>query len=269
MSVKAEGIEELVPLGQTGISEGDILRQVETLCHSTAFEKRRNAKKLLKYLVSQALIGRVPRVGEIAAAVLGKRNLDRGDAQVRTETGKLRRHLAQHYASVEAKRDEIRFNIPPRQYIVFAPRMPAGDPGSRTPGHSGSRMLAAILEPQDKAQVYQRVTVRGRIDRLHPDLRAWLVVETPVGDNYPQCRVSRSGPEWEHDVRIGLVQWASDEGARYIIHLVATDADGDFEFYRYLKSGRDGFGPLLPTDSRIVDSKHVTRRDIRPDTQSA
>jgi hypothetical protein len=133
----------------------------------------------------------------------------------------------------------------------------------RIPDRSDRHPHAAILEPADHAEVYQRVTVRGRIDGLHPDLQAWLVVGTPVGDHYPQCRVSRSAPEFEHEVRIGLLQWGSNEGAEYVIHLVAAQADGDAAFYHYLKSGRDGFGPLLPTDSQVLDSKRVTRRDLR------
>lgn len=109
--------------------------------------------------------------------------------------------------------------------------------------------------------------VRGRIDVLHPDLRPWLIVETPVGDHYPQCWISRSKPDWESEVRIGLVQWGADEGAVYVIHLVAVGIEGDAAFYTYMKSGRDGFGPLLPADCLMLDKKRVTRCDIRPPNQ--
>jgi hypothetical protein len=67
----------------------------------------------------------------------------------------------------------------------------------------------------------------------------------------------------ENEVRIGLVTRGTDEGAVYVIHLVAVGIEGDCAFYNYVKSGRDGFGPLLPADCLMLDKKRVTRRDIR------
>lgn len=151
--------------------------------------------------------------------------------------------------------------------MIHAPKPLARNP--QATHSSKSRMVGIILEPAEGGEVYQRVTVRGRIDALHPDLRIWLVVETPVGDHYPQCRVSRKSEQWESEVRIGLLQWGSNEGAEYVIQLVAADADGDAAFYQYLKSGRDGFGPLLPTDSTVLDSRRVVRRDLRPHAPQA
>jgi hypothetical protein len=266
MRYSETNLDGFVPLGQAGIPEPEIRRQLKTLLHSTAFENKRNSKKLLEYLVNKAIAGHVPSQAEIARDVFGKKHLNRGDAQPRGETGKVRAFLAEHYASTEAQPGEIRFYIPPRQYGVFAPKRPSAEP---LPLRRDSLPIAVITEPQNNVEVYQRVTVQGRIDVLNFDLRVWLVVRTPGGDLYPQCRVSRNNPEWEQEVRIGRLQWGSDEGAEYEINLVAADGDGDCAFHQYLKSNRDGFGPLLPSDVTVLDAKRVTRRDIRPNQPRA
>jgi hypothetical protein len=251
--------EEFVPLALSGIPEEESLRQVEILNRSPAFENQGNPRKLLKFLVEQAIAGKTP-----SAAALSKlfRPIPKADDEmVRTVAGELRRRLKSHYEE-NAKPGEIHFDIPPRQYGVFAPKAATAPPQFPTPS---ARAVASISEPAQDALVHQRVPVRGRIDVLHPDLRPWLVVETPVGDHYPQCWISRSSPEWEKEVRIGLVSWAADENAVYVIHLVAVSIEGDSAFYTYMKSGRDGFGPLLPNDCIFLDKKRVTRRDIRPE----
>lgn len=258
----------MVLLGQAGYLAADIRRQVKTLCHSTAFEGKKIQKELLEYLVEKALAGKVPRAVDIATELFGKEDLYPGDSHVRGAAGLLRKCLAKHYASSEVQPGEIRLELPDQQYFILAPRAPAAVQEAAPLVRSDSRIAASILEPADGAEVYQRLTVKGSIEALHPDLRAWLVVGTPVGDHYPQCRVSRSSPQFEHEVRIGRLQQGSDEGAEYVIHLVAADADGDSAFYNYLKSGRDGFGPMLPSDAIVLDSKRVTRRDIRPEMQS-
>jgi hypothetical protein len=254
---------EWVLLGQAGIPKPEIDRQVETLCHSPAFDDRDKARELLRYLVDEAVAGRVPSVVEIARGAFGRKDFDSSDPYVRSVAGKLRESLTRHYDE-HAKPGEIQFKLPTGQYFILAPRARAVHHEPAPFVRPDNRPVASILEPVQNAEVYQRVTVKGQIDYLSLDLRAWLVVGTPVGDNYPQCRVSRNSPEWEHEVRIGLLQWGSNEDAEYEIKLVAADADGDSEFYQYLKSGRDGFGPLLPTDSLVLDAKMVTRRDLRP-----
>jgi hypothetical protein len=246
---------ELVAIRNAGIPEAAILQQVETLCRSVTFENQGNPKKLLRYLVEQAIAGNVPRASEISRVVFSS---PPDSPLVRQEARKLRNLLALHYET--AKEGEIRLGIPPKQYGVFAPKLATATAQFPTPP---ARSVARILEPAQDAQVHQRVAVRGRIDVLHPDLRPWLIVETPVGDHYPQCWVSRGAPEWEHEVRIGLAQWGADEGAVYVIHLVAVSIEGDTAFYTYMKSGRDGFPPLLPADCLLLDKKRVTRRDIR------
>ena len=261
---KPKPSEEWVPLWQAGIPETDIRRQVETLCHSTAFENQSNAKNLLRHLVEKSLSGTMPRVAEIAREVFGKKNFDAGDSQVRVETGHLRDYLAEHYASAEAKPEEIEFSIPPRQYVIFAPKSSSSE--SLSPRRIEPRTGAAITEPEEDALVYQRVKVRGYIEGLDLDLRAWLVVRTPCGDLYPQCRVSRNQPEWEQEVRIGRRQWGSDENTVHEIDLVAADVDADVAFHLYLKSNRDGFGPLLPSDCRVIAARKVMRRDLRPES---
>ncbi|HEV2642813.1 MAG TPA: toll/interleukin-1 receptor domain-containing protein [Candidatus Elarobacter sp.] len=129
-----------------------------------------------------------------------------------------------------------------------------------------------IVAPKDNEEVHQRIVVRGTIYALHSDLRAWLVVKTPVGDLYPQGRVTRNEPDWEREVRIGLAQWGADEGAVYEIHLVAAGPDADYQFDRYLRGegpSRDGLGPLWPGDATILDRTCVIRRDLRhPDIAS-
>lgn len=265
--VKWKSSDDLVPLAVANIAEEEVSAQVETLCHSPAFENQENARKLLRYLVGPNLAGKEPTPREIALSGLGMQNFGPGDSHVRNTANKLRECLEEHYASAEAKPGEIRLWLPARRYWIQTPKPLAGN--AQSPRPTKSRMVGVIVEPAEMAEVYQRVTVRGRIDALHPDLRAWLVVETPVGDHYPQCRVSRKNPQWECEVRIGLLQWGSNEGAEYVIQLVAADADGDSAFYQYLKSGRDGFGPLLPTDSTVLDSRRVTRRDLRPQAPRA
>jgi hypothetical protein len=169
--------------------------------------------------------------------------------------------MVEHY-KIHAKSEEIRLVIPEREYFVLAPKVPEMTK-TQSLVRSDDALPTVILEPADQAEVNQRVTVKGRIEGLNLDLRAWLVVRTPCGDLYPQCQVSRNSPDFESEVRIGLVQWGADEGAEYEINLVATRVDGDNAFYQYLKSGRDGFGPLLPADALVLDAKRVTRRDIR------
>lgn len=254
---KGDPVPHPVPLWQAGIAQADIDRQLEKLLHSEALEGKGSEKRLLRHLVGESLAGNGQRLSVSAITKALFREYVPGDSRVRGDTAKLRWFLDAYYAS-EAGAGELRFTIPTRQYAVHAPR--ASAPIDASPQ---ARPAACILEPAADAEVYQRVPVRGRIDALDLDLRPWLVVRTPVGDLYPQCRVRRKSPEWEEEVRIGLLQWGRDEGAVYEINLVAAGADGDVEFYQYLKSNRDGFGPLLPTDCTVLDAKRVTRRDIR------
>ena len=253
--------DDLVPLWQAGIPRADIEAQLDKLCHSYALEGKGAEKNLLKNLVRESLAGNVGRlhVSEITTALF--RHSVPGDSRVRGDAGKLRGYLDTYYASAEAKLGEIRFAIPERQYVVYT--LKASGKSAET--HTLQAAAAArILEPARGAEVHQRIPVRGTIDALDLNLRPWLVVRTPVGDHYPQCRVRRKGPEWEEEVRIGRLQWGSDEDAIYEILFVAADADGDLEFYQYLKANRDGFGPILPTDCLVLDTCPVTRRDIRP-----
>lgn len=255
--------DEFVPLAQAGIPHPDIERQLEKICHSEALENRHAKKKLLRHLVRESLAGNVQglRVAPLTESLYGP--YYSGDSRARVDTNKLREHLDEYYASPESEPGELRFTIPAGQYVVYTSRASGKKEAARAP-RAPKPSVAGILEPVGNAEVHQRVPVRGRIDALDLNLRPWLVVRTPVGDHYPQCRVRRdSRPEWEEEVRIGLLQWGADEGAVYEILLVAADADGDAAFYQYLKSGRDGFGPMLPTDCTVLDAKRVTRRDIR------
>ena len=251
--------EEMVLLGQAGIPRSEIDRQIENICSSKALDGQGKTRDLLRLLVEEALAGRVPRPTEIAEK-LGKLDYEDGDPYVRTTTGRLRESLKEYYQTC-ARRGEIRIEVPKGQYFVLGSK---ARKDRRPPLADGAiQFKVSIEDPKDLVEVNHRVIVKGRIDSLDFDVRVWLVVRTPIGDLYPQCQVSRKTSEWEHEVRIGLLQWGRDEGAEYEIYLVATRADGDVAFYQYLKSGKDGFGPLLPTDAVVLDAKRVIRRDIR------
>jgi hypothetical protein len=253
--------EHLVPLGQAGIKENQIEAQVETLCRSTAFENQKRCKTLLRYLWPLSLDGKEPSPREIALEGLGMQNFDPGSANVRNIANKLRDCLKEHYASAETNPREVRLVLPHQRYLLHVPKSQARELQPRLP--SVSRVVSAILEPAENADVYQQVTVRGRIDALHPDLRVWLVVETPSGMYYPQCRVSRASPEWQYEIRVGYFERGSNDGIEFLIHLVAADYDGDFRLYECVKAGRDGYGSALPRDCSVLNSRAVTRRDIR------
>jgi hypothetical protein len=258
MSTKKEKQEELVPLVQSGIPKKDIQAQVEILLHSTALEGQGNAKKLLKFLVRKAILGKRPTMVELST--LFRPVYKPSDPLVRGSARKLRSCLAEHYLN-HAEATELRLHVPPYQYGVFAPKAPTG---RRQAVNLDTRAIATILEPVQGAEVYRRVTVRGRIDALHPDLRPWLVIETPDGGGfYPQHWISRESPEWEWDVYAGRAQHGIDDGGLFVIHLVAVTIDGDSIFYQFTKSGGDLFGSFLPADCIILDSKNVIRRDRR------
>ena len=260
MSESKDHAPAVVPLAQAGLRKEGVDEQLKTLLHSEALERKAAVKKLLGHLVRESFAGNVENLRSRKICEFLYPRHKAAASQLRGDIGKLRKCLDAHYSSSEAMPGEIRFTIPEGQYVVDAPRAshPTAAPPAGRPGAA-----ARIFEPAADAEVHQRVPVRGRIDSLNIDLRPWLVVRTPGGDLYPQCRVRRNGPEWEEEVRIGLLQWGADEGAIYEINLVAADADGDAAFYQYMKSGRDGFGPLLPTDCVVLDAKKVTRRDIR------
>ena len=255
--------DAFVPLGQTGIPKADIEKQLEKLLRSETFEGKRSEKRLLTHLVRESFAGNTARlrVADITRALF--RRYDRGDSRVRGDTGRLRDYLDAYYASPEAKPGEIRFTIPERQYVVYAPRA-AGASADQSAGGSGVPAIGRILEPGAEADVHQRVVVRGRIDSLDADLRPWLLVRTPSGVLHPQSRVSRKKPEWEGEVIIGRAQVGLDEGYAYEIMLVAADAEGEALFHEYLKTGEYGFGKVLPADCTVMDSRRVVRRDVRP-----
>jgi len=161
---------EWVLLGQAGYPAAAVMAQVERLSNSRPFDDGEQARILLPYLVQEALAGRVPQPVDIAAA-LGKLQFDTRDPFVRTAMGRLRDRMEKYYSQC-ARRSEIHLTIPDGNYIVFAPRNTAGaeDVGADIPA------IASILEPSERAEVYRRAIVRGRIDALDPDLRVWLVV---------------------------------------------------------------------------------------------
>jgi hypothetical protein len=247
--------EEIVLLGQAGWSKEAIDLQVARICSSRAFDNQELSRKLLRYLVAEALLGRVPHPPDIEANIKDKEKVSRG--YVRAAAFRLRRCLKQY--NREAKPTEIRLEVPDEEYFVLTPRNTEVlvDPDV-TPS-------VRILEPPEKADVFKSVMVRGRIDALHPDLRAWLVVLASDGFYYPQCRVSRLSPSWSYEVRIGRMEWGKTDGVEFAILLVAADVDGDFEFHGALKARVDGFGTRLPADVRVLDSRRVIRRDIRPE----
>jgi hypothetical protein len=251
-----------VPLAQAGIPRPEVEWQLEKLRGSRALEGKHSEKNLLEYLVRESLAGNLNRlrVPTITDELFGK--YLPGDSRARREAGKLRKHLEEYYASSAAQPGEVRFTIPDGQYVVHAPKA-AGAIIQSQSQKAQEGPIARIFDPAMDAEVHQRVSVRGRIEVLNLDLRAWLVVKTPSGQLYPQCRVRRNNPNWQEEVRIGYVVWGSEEGIAFEITLVAADAEGDAAFYQYLKSGEDGFGPLMPADCEVLDTIRVIRRDIR------
>ena len=263
MSAAKEQQKQWVPLAHSGIPEKDIQAEVEILCHSAAFENQGNAKKLLRFLVGKAILGQTPSMRELSK--LFRQIPIPSDNLVRNAAGGLRLCLAEHYQT-EAKATEIHLDVPPSQYGVFTPKAPTG---RRQAAKLDTRAVATILEPVQGTEVYRRVTVRGRIEALHPDLRPWLVIETPEGGGfYPQHWVSRESPEWEWDIYAGRAQHGIDDGGLFVIHLVAVTIDGDSIFYQFTKSGGDLFGSFLPADCIILDSKNIIRRDRRDKRKS-
>ena len=240
--------DELILLGQAGYSQTAVREQVERLCSSNALKRCR----LLKYLVEEALAGRIPKVADVAVVVAGPGS-DSGQTNARTEKGRLAKELEAYYAQ---HHDEIYLVIPDGDYAVFA-RKRKSLPADGAP-------IASILEPADGTDAYARVTVRGVIEELDADLRLWLVVQVPDGSYYPQCRVSRRSSSWEHSVRVGRLQWRESEGFPFEILLVALDTDGDYDFDEYQKHYGDGFGMNLPRNAKILDTRQVIRRDHRP-----
>ena len=197
--------DTFAPLAQAGLAKARVDAQLEKIRHSDTFAKKRAEKDLFKHLVEESWEGRVAglKAAQITTRVFGKSPL--GDSRVRGETGRLRDDLDQYYAK-EAKRGEIRFAIPERQYVVYAARVTDSRPDWR-PGKLATGAVARILEPGIDAEVHSTVVVRGRIESLHLDLRVWLVVKEPDGPLHPQCRVSRNAPDWEAVVRIGRLSF--------------------------------------------------------------
>jgi hypothetical protein len=257
-------LQNLVLLGQSGIPVGAIEQQIEIITRSPAFEGKYRTKELLQYLVEQAVAGKVPRVADVARAVFKKEQFFNDDAIVRNTLSKLRELLEEHYKE-HAKAGEIQFHIRPREYLVFAPPRPTGNNSSTIRRQSNGASENYISSPENNAEVHHLTTISGRLDALSLDTHAWLVTMIPNGVYYPACRVSRETLEWEHQVRLGLGRWGTDEGTVYEVHLIAAGDDGDYQFYRYLKSGRDGFSSHMPTDCRLLDKKRFIRRDNRPD----
>jgi hypothetical protein len=254
--------EQLVFLGQAGWPEEVINEHVKKMCSSTAFDDGDQARILLSYLVSEALAGHLIDAEDIARE-LGKRDFGKGDPFVRAAMQRLRRRMQNYYAAI--RRHPLQLAIPSETYLVMTWRFVA----TRTELPQSSSLdipvIASIVEPGERAEVYRRVLVRGRIDALDPDARPWLIVLAPDNFYYPQCRVSRRSPFWEAPVTIGRVQWGETDGMEFDIVLAAAGVDGDFAMESYMKNHGDGYGTRLP-DSQIIASRRIIRRDIRPES---
>jgi hypothetical protein len=247
----------LVFLGQAGWPEAVVRAHVKEMCESAAFHKRVQARHLVDYLVREALSGHL-LYPEDVALTLGKRDLDKRDPIVRTAMRRLRAGMKEFYATV-SKKGGMRLVIPEETYLVLAPRN--GSPQTSV----NIATIAAILEPAEREEVYSRVVVRGRIDSLDPDARPWLVVLASDAYYYPQCRVTRRSASWEYEVRIGRMQWGETDGVEFKIMLVAAGRDGDFDIEAYVKRNGEGYGTRLPTDTEVVVTRTVIRRDMRPE----
>lgn len=243
-------------LGQAGWPKAVVDAHIEKMCTSTAFYKGDQARNLLEYLVKQAFKGRLIYPEDVAAEALGKLRFDARAAIVRAAMLRLRGKMHDYYETFPRKHG-LRLVIPEETYLVLAPPNDSPQLSVNIPA------IASILEPVERAEVYQRVTVRGCIDSLDPDARPWLIVLAPDSFYYPQCRVSRRSPSWECEVRIGRVQWGETDGVEFDIMLAAANVDGDFDLEAYMKRKGDGYGKRLP-DTEVIATRRVIRRDIRP-----
>lgn len=124
--------------------------------------------------------------------------------------------------------------------------------------------VALILSPTNGAKVPRHPLVSGRTDRLHPDFRLWLAVETPDGHLYPQYPLTRSPGGWAQEVRIGRTPAGLDKGYEFIIMLVAVGADANYLFEKHFRGdikSDDGLRDIRPSDMIILDSRRVLRGD--------
>jgi hypothetical protein len=151
--------DDLVPLAQAGVSSTDVERQLARLCDSGMLGRADCVKDLLRHLVRESLANNVRRlnVADVTEAVY-KGPYYPDDTRARVDAGKVRKGLKAFYASGDARPRDIRFDLPQRQWVIYAPRA------------AGARLVASIWEPTDGAEVYRRLTVRGYIDGLDLDL---------------------------------------------------------------------------------------------------
>lgn len=262
MSAIHKEAEKPVFLGQAGWPEEIIKSHVNEMCNSVAFDDGDQARTLLSYLVRESLAGHLLEAEDVALA-LGKRDFGKRDPFVRTAMKRLRKRMQNYYG--EIRRPGLQLVIPSETYIVMAPRFIAARTELPRSAVVNIPVIASIVEPEERADVYRRFVVRGRIDSLDPDTRPWLIVLAPDNFYYPQCRVSRRSPFWEAPVTIGREPWGETDGMEFDIVLAAAGVDGDLAMETYLKNHGDGYGTRLP-DTEIIASRRVIRRDIRPES---
>jgi hypothetical protein len=196
MSAAKEKQERWVPLAHSGISEKDIHAQVEILCHSAALENQGNAKKLLRFLVEKAIQGRTPSMRELSTLF---RQIPRpSDNLVCNAARRLRLCLAEPYQK-HANATEIHLDVPPGQYGVFASKAPTG---RRQAVNLDTRAIATILEPVQNAEVYRRVTVRGRIFGTVFRPCRWRTEKTSRSCRN-SCVMPTAGAHWRFILRLG------------------------------------------------------------------
>lgn len=127
---------------------------------------------------------------------------------------------------------------------------------------ASSQSVAELVSPIDAEQVPQRLTVAGRTERLHPDVRLWLVVELGGGDLYPQTPVTRTSGAWSANIRVGRAGRGLDAGVEYTLLLVALGPETDFEFSKYIRGqheNKDGMGSNWPSDMTVLDRRQIIR----------
>ncbi|MEO7275311.1 MAG: hypothetical protein ABIX28_16045 [Vicinamibacterales bacterium] len=128
------------------VSEDRVLGQLAKLLESSAFANAERARSLLKFVVEEAVGGRLDRLKEytIGAEALGKGDSfdPRTDPIVRAEASRLRGRLERYYAS-DGLTDPIVVILPKGGYVPrFQERSAAVDPAPPAAGPSappGSR----------------------------------------------------------------------------------------------------------------------------------
>jgi hypothetical protein len=112
-----------------------ILKELNKVLESSYFSKKDQQKRVLSYLVKQALAGIETSERLVAKEVYGRLNFDPLESTlVREAASALRKNLARYY-EIEGRTNSLRIELPPKTYTPVFKEQPEPPPtlGSRTP----------------------------------------------------------------------------------------------------------------------------------------